>query len=64
MGFMRMKMEHRRRFFQIGLGSAGLLRLATFLLARPLERSEVGTRGKWEGERESWVGLRVGFLMG
>ena len=52
MGFMRMKMEHRRRFFQIGLGSVGLLRLVVF--AGPaLGRSEVGTRGKWEGGRES-----------
>jgi hypothetical protein len=45
MGFMRIKMEHRRRFFRVRLGSIGLLRLATFLLARPYDEA-----GRYAGE--------------
>jgi len=56
MGFMRMKMKHRRRFFQIGLGSVGLLKLATFLLARPYDegRSVRGGNGRG-GESLEWA---------
>ena len=51
-----MKMEHRRRFFQIGLGSVGLLRLATFLLVRPYdEASSVRGGNRREGESLGWA---------
>jgi len=46
-------------------GRTGLCRpiqAGDFLAGPALRRSEVGTRGKWEGGRESWVGLRVGSL--
>jgi len=53
---MRMKMEHGQRFFQIGLGPVGLLRLATFLLARPYDeaRSVRGGNGSG-GEGLGWA---------
>jgi len=49
-------MKHRRRFFQIGLGSVGLLKLATFLLARPYDegRSVRGGNGRG-GESLEWA---------
>ena len=63
MEFMRMKMEHRRRFFQIGLGSVGLLRLVVFCWSglRTKRGRYAGEMGGGEG---SWVDLKAGFLIG
>jgi len=56
-------MEYRRRFFQIGPGSVGLLRLALFCWSS-LRMKRDYYAGQIGGGEGSWVDLKAGFLIG